>query len=77
MLFECRILHTLEEAQLSLGQASNWKAFTGFIRRTCEVARYVNMQESFQNSLFGKSVVLATGMWCFSPFSVAVWFPKR
>ncbi|XP_073095223.1 ATP-binding cassette sub-family A member 13 [Manis javanica] len=49
------ILHTLEEAQLSLGQASYWKAFTGFIRRTCEVARYVNMQESFQNSLFAFS----------------------
>ncbi|KAK2498527.1 hypothetical protein MC885_007046, partial [Smutsia gigantea] len=49
------ILHTLGEAQVSLGQTSYCKAFTRFISRTCEVARYVNMQESFPNSLFAFS----------------------
>ncbi|XP_074235807.1 ATP-binding cassette sub-family A member 13 isoform X1 [Saimiri boliviensis] len=45
------IFHTLEKAQFSLEQAYYWKAFIKFIRKTCEVAQYVNMQESFQNRL--------------------------
>ncbi|XP_009441009.5 ATP-binding cassette sub-family A member 13 isoform X3 [Pan troglodytes] len=45
------IFHTLEKAQFFLEQAYYWKAFIKFIRKTCEVAQYVNMQESFQNRL--------------------------
>uniref|UniRef100_G3SKM3 ATP binding cassette subfamily A member 13 n=1 Tax=Gorilla gorilla gorilla TaxID=9595 RepID=G3SKM3_GORGO len=45
------IFHTLEKAQFFLEQAYYWKAFKKFIRKTCEVAQYVNMQESFQNRL--------------------------
>ncbi|XP_001496596.3 ATP-binding cassette sub-family A member 13 [Equus caballus] len=44
------IFHTLEKAQLSLEQTYSWKAFTELIRKTCEVARSVNLQGSFQNS---------------------------
>uniref|UniRef100_G3TCM3 ABC transporter domain-containing protein n=1 Tax=Loxodonta africana TaxID=9785 RepID=G3TCM3_LOXAF len=44
---------TLEKIQLSLEQTDYWKAFIGFIRKTCEVARNVNMQESFHSSRFG------------------------
>ncbi|XP_074195856.1 ATP-binding cassette sub-family A member 13-like [Rhinolophus sinicus] len=44
------IFHMLEKAQLSLEQMHYWKALTGLIRKTCEVARYVNMPEGFQNS---------------------------
>lgn len=57
----------LEKAQLSLEQTHYWKALTGLIRKTCEVARYVNMPEGFQNSPPGKSVVFTTGMWVFLP----------
>ncbi|XP_021109905.1 ATP-binding cassette sub-family A member 13 [Heterocephalus glaber] len=45
------IFHILEKAQLSLGQMSYWKSFPEFIRKTCEMARYVNTQGSFQNNL--------------------------
>ncbi|XP_058390822.1 ATP-binding cassette sub-family A member 13 [Diceros bicornis minor] len=45
------IFHTLEKAQSSLEQTHYWKAFMRFVRKTCEMARHVNMQESFQNSL--------------------------
>nr|XP_035109261.2 ATP-binding cassette sub-family A member 13 isoform X1 [Callithrix jacchus] len=45
------IFHTLEKVQFSLEQAYYWKAFIKFIRKTCEMAQYVNMQESFQNRL--------------------------
>ncbi|XP_053409814.1 ATP-binding cassette sub-family A member 13 [Nycticebus coucang] len=45
------IFHILEKAQFSLEQTSYWKAFTEFIRKTCEGAQYVNVQESFPNSL--------------------------
>ncbi|XP_011513446.1 ATP-binding cassette sub-family A member 13 isoform X20 [Homo sapiens] len=45
------IFHTLEKTQFFLEQAYYWKAFKKFIRKTCEVAQYVNMQESFQNRL--------------------------
>ncbi|XP_045421289.1 ATP-binding cassette sub-family A member 13-like isoform X2 [Lemur catta] len=45
------IFHSLEKAQFSLEQTYYWKAFADFIRKTCEVARYVNMQGTFQNSL--------------------------
>uniref|UniRef100_A0A8C5XUF3 ATP binding cassette subfamily A member 13 n=1 Tax=Microcebus murinus TaxID=30608 RepID=A0A8C5XUF3_MICMU len=50
------IFHSLEKAQLSLEQTYYWKAFADFIRKTCEVARYVNMQETSQNSLSAFSV---------------------
>ncbi|XP_045142225.1 ATP-binding cassette sub-family A member 13 [Echinops telfairi] len=46
------IFHILEKAQLSLEQTDDWKAFIGFIRKTCEVAYHVNMQESFYRSRF-------------------------
>uniref|UniRef100_H0WK14 ATP binding cassette subfamily A member 13 n=1 Tax=Otolemur garnettii TaxID=30611 RepID=H0WK14_OTOGA len=45
------IFHILEKAQFSLEQTYYWKAFTAFIRKTCEGAWYVNVQESFPNSL--------------------------
>ncbi|KAL4696272.1 hypothetical protein H8957_001522 [Semnopithecus entellus] len=45
------IFHALEKAQFSLEQAYYWKDFIKFIRKTCEVAHYVNMQDSFQNRL--------------------------
>ncbi|XP_013375964.1 PREDICTED: ATP-binding cassette sub-family A member 13 [Chinchilla lanigera] len=45
------IFHILEKAQLSLGQMSHWKSFLEFIRKTCEMARYVNTKGSFQNTL--------------------------
>ncbi|XP_010623196.1 ATP-binding cassette sub-family A member 13 [Fukomys damarensis] len=45
------IFHILERAQLSLGQMSYWKSFPEFIRKTCEMARYVNTQGSFPNNL--------------------------
>ncbi|XP_008050014.1 ATP-binding cassette sub-family A member 13, partial [Carlito syrichta] len=44
------IFHTLEKAQFFLEQTYYWNAFTGFIRKTCEVARYVNMHERFHSS---------------------------
>ncbi|XP_023570208.1 ATP-binding cassette sub-family A member 13 [Octodon degus] len=45
------IFHIIKKAQLSLRQMSYWKSFLEFIRKTCEMARYVNIQGSFQNSL--------------------------
>uniref|UniRef100_A0A8C2QK58 ATP-binding cassette, sub-family A member 13 n=1 Tax=Cricetulus griseus TaxID=10029 RepID=A0A8C2QK58_CRIGR len=42
--------HILEEGQKSLEQVLYWKIFLGIIRKTCELAQYVNMHESFQNS---------------------------
>ena len=53
--FNCRMFHTLEKAHSFLEHTHFWKAFMGFIRRTCEVARYVNKQEGIQNSSLGKS----------------------
>ncbi|KAM9650814.1 LOW QUALITY PROTEIN: ATP-binding cassette sub-family A member 13 [Trichechus inunguis] len=46
------IFHTLEKVQFSLRQTGYWKAFIGLIRKTCEVARNVNEQESFHSSQF-------------------------
>ncbi|XP_077916041.1 ATP-binding cassette sub-family A member 13 [Halichoerus grypus] len=43
------IFHALGKVQLSLEETSCWKGFTGFIRKTCELVRYVNMQGSVQN----------------------------
>ncbi|XP_076402078.1 ATP-binding cassette sub-family A member 13 isoform X1 [Peromyscus maniculatus bairdii] len=43
--------HILEEAQGSLQQVLYWQIFSGIIRKTCELAQYVNMHGSFQNSL--------------------------
>ncbi|XP_074055133.1 ATP-binding cassette sub-family A member 13 [Macrotis lagotis] len=44
------IFHTLEEVQFALEQNSPWKNLTDFLRKTCEVAHYVNKQENFQRS---------------------------
>ncbi|XP_008589199.1 PREDICTED: ATP-binding cassette sub-family A member 13, partial [Galeopterus variegatus] len=49
------IFHILEKVQSSLEQTPYWKAFIRFIRKTCEVVQYVNMQGCFQNSLFAFS----------------------
>ncbi|XP_037693121.1 ATP-binding cassette sub-family A member 13 [Choloepus didactylus] len=46
------LFHTLDKAQLFLEQTDHWKAFIGLIRKTCEVARYLNMQGSLQKDLF-------------------------
>ncbi|XP_075413429.1 ATP-binding cassette sub-family A member 13 [Tenrec ecaudatus] len=46
------IFHTLEKAQLSLEQTADWDAFIVFIRKTCEVAYHVNMQERFYRNRF-------------------------
>ncbi|XP_006874597.1 PREDICTED: ATP-binding cassette sub-family A member 13-like [Chrysochloris asiatica] len=43
------IFHTLEKVQSSLEQAHYWKVFIGFIRKTCEVAQKVNIQENFHS----------------------------
>uniref|UniRef100_A0A8D2D2U3 ATP binding cassette subfamily A member 13 n=1 Tax=Sciurus vulgaris TaxID=55149 RepID=A0A8D2D2U3_SCIVU len=45
------IFHMLEKVQLFLEQTSYGKAFLGLLRKACEVARCVNMQGNFQNSL--------------------------
>lgn len=68
---------TLEKAQSFLEHTHFWKAFMGFIRKTCEVARYVNKQEGIQNSSLGKSVLWTPAMWVFSPFAVAAQLPQR
>nr|XP_044991908.1 ATP-binding cassette sub-family A member 13 [Jaculus jaculus] len=47
--------HILEKVQLSLEQMPYWKVFPEFIRKTCEITRYVNMHGSFQNSLMASS----------------------
>ncbi|KAM5203989.1 ATP-binding cassette sub-family A member 13 isoform 2-T2 [Hipposideros larvatus] len=44
-----RIFHTPENAQLSLEQTHYWDMLKGFIRKTCEMARYVTMPGGFQN----------------------------
>uniref|UniRef100_A0A4W2DCD1 ABC transporter domain-containing protein n=1 Tax=Bos indicus x Bos taurus TaxID=30522 RepID=A0A4W2DCD1_BOBOX len=54
-LFSTVMFHTLEKAQSFLEHTHFWKAFMGFIRKTCEVARYVNKQEGIQNSSLGFS----------------------
>ena len=56
------MFHSLEQVQLSLEETSYWKAFEGFIRKTCELVRYVNAPESVQNGLSGESVVLPAGL---------------
>uniref|UniRef100_A0A8D1DE14 ABC transporter domain-containing protein n=1 Tax=Sus scrofa TaxID=9823 RepID=A0A8D1DE14_PIG len=38
-----------------LEQTPSWKAFLGFVRKTCELARFVNKQESFQDGLLAFS----------------------
>ncbi|XP_070224967.1 ATP-binding cassette sub-family A member 13 [Bos mutus] len=54
-LFSTVMFDTLEKAQSFLEHTHFWKAFMGFIRKTCEVARYVNKQEGIQNSSLGFS----------------------
>uniref|UniRef100_A0A452QTV9 ABC transporter domain-containing protein n=1 Tax=Ursus americanus TaxID=9643 RepID=A0A452QTV9_URSAM len=48
-LIAALVFHTLGEVQLSLEETSYWKDFTGFIRKTCELVRYANVQGSVQN----------------------------
>ncbi|XP_025778776.1 ATP-binding cassette sub-family A member 13 [Puma concolor] len=50
-LLAAAVFHSLEQVQLSLEETSYWKAFEGFIRKTCELVRYVNAPESVQNGL--------------------------
>ncbi|XP_052055678.1 ATP-binding cassette sub-family A member 13 [Apodemus sylvaticus] len=47
--------HILEEVQMSMQNMSYWKILSGIIRKTCELARYVNAHGSFQNSLISFS----------------------
>uniref|UniRef100_A0A8C6FU00 ATP binding cassette subfamily A member 13 n=1 Tax=Moschus moschiferus TaxID=68415 RepID=A0A8C6FU00_MOSMO len=54
-LFSTVMFHTLEKAQSFLEHTHLWKAFMGFIRKTCEVARCVNKQEGIQSSSLGFS----------------------
>ncbi|XP_034521233.1 ATP-binding cassette sub-family A member 13 isoform X3 [Ailuropoda melanoleuca] len=48
-LIAALVFHTLGEVQLSLEETSYWKDFTGFIRKTCELVHYANVQGSVQN----------------------------
>lgn len=75
ILFDCRVFHTLGEVQLSLEETSYWKDFTGFIRKTCELVRYANVQGSVQNGQSGKSVVFTAGTWVLLPLLSVV--PER
>nr|XP_038948786.1 ATP-binding cassette sub-family A member 13 [Rattus norvegicus] len=49
------VSHILGEVQMSMQQMSYWEIISGIIRKTCELARYVNMHGSFQNSLISFS----------------------
>ncbi|XP_048642550.1 ATP-binding cassette sub-family A member 13 [Marmota marmota marmota] len=49
------MFHMLEKVQPSLEQIPYGKAFLGLLRKTCKVARCVNMQGSFQDSLLAFS----------------------
>ena len=71
------MLHTFEKAQSVLEHTHFWKAFRGFIRKTCEVARYVNEQAGVQNGSLGKSVVSTPATHVSSPFTVAAQLPQR
>lgn len=75
--FNCRMFHILEKAQSFLEHTHFWKAFMGFIGKTCEVARYVNKHEGIQSSSLGKSVLSTPAMWVFSAFTVAAPLPQR
>ncbi|XDB49958.1 hypothetical protein AB1E18_003527 [Capra hircus] len=54
-LFSTVMFHILEKAQSFLEHTHFWKAFMGFIGKTCEVARYVNKHEGIQSSSLGFS----------------------
>nr|XP_020755556.1 LOW QUALITY PROTEIN: ATP-binding cassette sub-family A member 13 [Odocoileus virginianus texanus] len=54
-LFSAVMFHTFEKAQSVLEHTHFWKAFRGFIRKTCEVARHVNEQAGVQNGSLGFS----------------------
>ncbi|KAI4570236.1 hypothetical protein MJT46_005753 [Ovis ammon polii x Ovis aries] len=49
-LFSTVMFHILEKAQSFLEHTHFWKAFMGFIGKTCEVAQYVNKHEGIQSS---------------------------
>ncbi|XP_034365421.1 ATP-binding cassette sub-family A member 13 isoform X1 [Arvicanthis niloticus] len=49
------VSHILQEVQMSMQKMSYWQTISGIIRKTCELARYVNMHGSFQNSLISFS----------------------
>ncbi|XP_068940595.1 ATP-binding cassette sub-family A member 13 [Petaurus breviceps papuanus] len=42
------VFHILEEGQFALEQNNSWKNLIEFLRKTCEVAHYVNKQENFR-----------------------------
>ena len=71
------MFHTFEKAQSVLEHTHFWKAFRGFIRKTCEVARYVNEQAGVQNGSLGKSVVSTPATCVSSPFTVAAQLPQE
>ncbi|KAI4584687.1 hypothetical protein MJG53_006221, partial [Ovis ammon polii x Ovis aries] len=54
-LFSTVMFHILEKAQSFLEHTHFWKAFMGFIGKTCEVAQYVNKHEGIQSSSLGFS----------------------
>ncbi|KAH1177253.1 hypothetical protein KIL84_010955, partial [Mauremys mutica] len=41
------VIHTLEEIWFAFEEDPYWKELTTFVRRTCEIAQYVNKQEGF------------------------------
>ncbi|XP_050793593.1 ATP-binding cassette sub-family A member 13 [Gopherus flavomarginatus] len=41
------VIHTLEEIWFAFEEDPYWKELTTFVRRTCEIAQYVNKEEGF------------------------------
>ncbi|KAG6938796.1 ATP binding cassette subfamily A member 13, partial [Chelydra serpentina] len=41
------VIHTLEEIWFAFGEDPYWKDLTTVVRRTCEIAQYVNKEEGF------------------------------
>ncbi|KAF0873265.1 ABCAD protein, partial [Crocuta crocuta] len=50
-LLAAAAVHTLEQVWVSLEETPYWKDFEGFIRSTCELARYGNTPESVRSGL--------------------------
>ncbi|XP_061022272.1 ATP-binding cassette sub-family A member 13 [Dama dama] len=54
-LFSTVMFHTFERAQSVLEHTHFWKAFRGFVRKTCEAARYVNERAGVEIGSLGFS----------------------
>ncbi|XP_026509884.1 ATP-binding cassette sub-family A member 13-like [Terrapene carolina triunguis] len=46
-LLHSLVIHTLEEIWFAFEEDPYWKDLTTFVRRTCEIAQYVNKEEGF------------------------------